>query len=257
MKARAHDEVVNDQFGPQAAAYVSSLVHAEGEDLERLEAAAAARRPGRALDLGCGGGHASYRIAPHAGTVIACDLSGAMLDAVTAEAERRGLANIMTAKAAAERLPWPDKSFDLVTSRFSAHHWGDLAGGLGEMRRVLAAGGTMVLIDVVAPEAPLLDTWLQTMELLRDPSHVRDYRVSEWRRLIREAGLKEAALERFRLRLDFASWIQRIRTPPVHVAALMSLRRAAGAEVISHFELEPDGSFTIDTVMITVVGEET
>lgn len=40
-------------------------------------------------------------------------------------------------------------------------------------------GATTVFIDVVSPEHAVFDTHLQTVELLRDPSHVRDYTVSE------------------------------------------------------------------------------
>ena len=66
---RAHEKVVEAQFGPRAQAYVESAVHAGGADLEALEAIVRDRRPARALDLGAGGGHVSYLMARHAGTV--------------------------------------------------------------------------------------------------------------------------------------------------------------------------------------------
>ena len=83
---RAHEKVVEAQFGPRAQAYVESAVHAGGADLEALEAIVRDRRPARALDLGAGGGHVSYLMARHAGTVTASDLSRDMLDAVAAAA---------------------------------------------------------------------------------------------------------------------------------------------------------------------------
>ena len=55
--------------------------------------------------------------------------------------------------------------------------------------RVLKPGGSLVVVDVVASESPLADTALQTLEMLRDPSHVRDYRVSEWLVMLADAGL--------------------------------------------------------------------
>lgn len=67
--------LVAAQFGPRAEAYVTSAVHAQGEDLNRIAGWAAARRPARALDLGCGGGHVAFALSPHAGEVIAYDLS--------------------------------------------------------------------------------------------------------------------------------------------------------------------------------------
>ena len=106
-------------------------------------------------------------------------------------------------------------SFDLVVSRFSAHHWHDVARGLAEARRVLAPTGSAVLVDVVAPEEPLLDTFLQTIELLRDPSHVRDYAPSEWRALLEAAGFAIEGETARRLPLEFASWIARMKTQAI------------------------------------------
>ena len=63
---------------------------------------------GSALDLGCGGGHVSYRLAPHVGQLTAYDLSQAMLDAVGREAAGRGLGNIALRRGAAEALPFAD-----------------------------------------------------------------------------------------------------------------------------------------------------
>src|SRR4029077_11967 len=77
----------------------------------------------------------SYLMARHAGTVTASDLSRDMLDAVATAARERGLANIETVQAPAEHLPFDDGCFDFLACRFSAHHWRDFQGGLGEGRR--------------------------------------------------------------------------------------------------------------------------
>jgi len=83
---RSHDTVVETQFGPQAQAYVVSAVHSGGADLDALEAIVRRETPRNALDLGTGGGHVAYRIAPYVGTVIASDLSAEMIAAVAATA---------------------------------------------------------------------------------------------------------------------------------------------------------------------------
>ncbi|CAN7218308.1 class I SAM-dependent methyltransferase [Phenylobacterium sp. LjRoot219] len=249
-RPRAHDAVVDAQFGPQAAAYVQSAVHASGADLDQLEAIAAQARPARALDLGCGGGHVAYRLAPHAGAVVACDLSAEMLAAVRQTAAARGAANITTELAAAEQLPFDDASFDFVACRFSAHHWRDFDGGLRQARRVTRAGAPAVFIDVVAPGRPLLDSHLQAVELLRDTSHVRDYTIAEWTAAVGRAGFTVEAVRRLRLRMEFASWTERMRTPPVQVEAVRALQRQASDEVRGHFAIEPDGSFLLDVMVL-------
>lgn len=245
-------DLVARQFGPKAHAYVASAVHAKGEDLDQLSRLVAAARPPCLLDLGCGGGHVSFTAASHAGAVVACDLSAQMLEEVTAEARRRGLANITTRQGVAEHLPFEAARFDMVASRYSAHHWSDLAAGMGEARRVLKRGGQAVFMDVVAPATPLLDTFLQTIEMLRDPSHVRDHAAREWRAFVEEAGFMVEEETARRLRLDFASWIARIGTSELHAAAIRSLQAGASQEVVRHFEIEPDGSFTVDTLTLVL-----
>ena len=248
--ARSHEAVVDAQFGPRAQAYVQSTVHAAGADLDALEALARRLQPARALDIGCGGGHVAYRLAPHAAAVVACDLSAEMLAAVRQAAAARGLTNLATERAPAERLPFGDAAFDFVASRFSAHHWRDLPAGLAEARRVAKAGAAAVFIDAVAPGRPLFDTHLQAVELLRDPSHVRDYAVGEWVEAVERAGFEVVALARRRLRMEFASWTERMGTPKIQADAVRALQAQAAEEVRAHFEIEPDGSFQLEVMML-------
>ena len=203
------------------------------------------------LDLGCGGGHVSFHVAPSAASVTAHDLSQQMLDVVAAEAARRGLDNLSTCRGKAERLPFADGEFDLVMSRYSTHHWQDPGLGLREAFRVLKPGGTAVFADVVSPGEALLDTWLQMIEALRDTSHVRDYSVAEWTRLLTEAGFTLQGVTPRRLSLEFQSWVTRMRTPDTLVAALRHLL-AIAPDVRAHFEIQADGSFSSDTATLVV-----
>ncbi len=251
--ATDHDTMVDRQFGGRVAAYVASAAHSAGVDLDRIEAMARELGDGVALDLGCGGGHVAYRVAPYMMRVVATDLSRRMLTAVTTEAARRGIDNIETCKAAAEALPFHDQSFDVALCRFSAHHWRDLDAGLAEARRVTRTGGRGMFVDVIAPADPLLDTHLQTVELLRDPSHVRDYRIDEWLAALGRAGFAVAGVATHRLPMAFADWTARMATPPVFVEAIRALQQGASADVTQAFAIMDDGSFTIDVAAVEVV----
>ncbi len=248
----AQAALVARQFGSQASAYVASRTHAEGDDIAELAALAASIPNARVLDLGCGGGHVSYAAAKVAASVTAYDLSADMLAAVAREAAARGHANIVTVQGPAERLPFGDASFDVVLCRFTAHHWDDVRAGLREARRVLKPTGVAGFADVVAPEQPVLDTFLQTFEMLRDPSHVRDYSAAEWLAFAADAGFKATGLTRRRLPLDYASWIARMRTPKVFADAIRALQAAVSDDVRRHFEVAEDGSFAIDTAVFTL-----
>ena len=247
---KAHERVVEAQFGPQAKAYVESAVHSQGPDLDAIGSLAQKLRPERALDLGAGGGHVAYVLARHARRVVATDLSSEMLAAVAETARERRLGNIETVEAPAERLPFEDETFDLVASRFSTHHWRDFDAGLREARRTLKRGGQAVFIDAYAPGQALLDTHLQAVELLRDHSHVRDYSCSQWLDALARAGFSLQACKTWRLRMDFPVWIARMRTREENVKAIRALQDAASAETKAHFAIEPDGSFLLDVLMI-------
>jgi len=245
-----HTQVVQKQFGEQAAAYLSSAVHAQGSEFALLQAELAGQGGARVLDLGCGAGHVSFHVAPLVSEVVAYDLSQQMLDVVTAAAAERGMGNISTVNGAAERLPFADSEFDFVFSRYSAHHWSDLGVALREVRRVLKPGGVAAFVDVLSPGSPLFDTYLQSVEVLRDTSHVRDYSAAEWLRQVSEAGLHVRSTTRQRLRLEYTSWVERMRTPEVMRAAIVQLQQSMGNEVREYFEIEADGSFSTDVIVL-------
>lgn len=245
-----HERVVQRQFGEQANAYLTSTVHAQGSEFALLQAAVAGHGAARVLDLGCGAGHVSFQVAPLVAEVVAYDLSEPMLEVVAQAAVERELSNLRTVQGTAECLPFVDGEFDFVFSRYSAHHWSDLGLALREARRVLKPGGVAAFIDVMSPGTPLLDTHLQTVEVLRDSSHVRDYSCAEWLRQVSEAGLQVRSHTRQRLHIDFPSWVARMRTPQVFCAAILALQAAVGEEVREYFEVANDGSFSFDVLVL-------
>ncbi|MDP9012330.1 MAG: class I SAM-dependent methyltransferase [Pseudomonadota bacterium] len=236
-----------DRFGSKAANYLTSTIHASGADLDRLAALGQDSQGESVLDLGCGAGHASFALARGgARRVVAYDISAQMLAVVAAEARGRGYAQIETRVGAAERLAFDDASFDRVVTRYSAHHWLDVGGALREAVRTLKKGGTLVVIDVLAPESPLMDTVLQTVEMLRDPSHVRDYRESEWRALFESTGCSAPRVDRWRLPLEFDGWVARIGSSDARIAALKVVFDELPNEAREYFAVTPERSFSID-----------
>ena len=241
--------VVAHQFGQTASAYLTSAVHAQGADLAALHELAAGMGKPLVLDLGCGAGHASFAVAPVARSVTAFDLSSEMLAVVAGAAQERGLHNIVTEQGNVASLPFADASFCMVVTRFSAHHWLDVPAALREVKRVLKPNGLLVVIDITAPEAPLHDTTLQAVELLRDGSHVRDYRPSEWTAMLQAAGFQPERAGDWKLQMAFDEWTARMRTPAERVAAIRSLFASAPEETQTYFDVQKDGSFTIDSTL--------
>ncbi|ABI61505.1 class I SAM-dependent methyltransferase [Granulibacter bethesdensis] len=214
---------IEQQFGSRADAYVRSDVHAKGADLHRLVDVLEPYRGGVMLDLGCGGGHVSFTAAPLMQHVVACDLSPRMLEAAGAEAARRGLHHIETVSGTAEALPFADHHFDVVASRYSAHHWPDFEAGLRQAYRVLKPGGLAVFMDTAGFPDAAADTVLQSIELLRDPSHVRNRTLGEWVAGLERAGFLIEEARSDTLIMDFAAWLARMATPSVHEASIRAL----------------------------------
>jgi SAM-dependent methyltransferase len=238
-------EFTAGQYGSRAQSYVASAVHSAGADLDQIEAELQGMSAARAIDLGCGGGHVSYRAARHVAEVVACDVTPAMLDAVATAARERGLTNIAVQQAAAEALPFADASFDVALSRFSAHHWQNMEAGLREARRVLKPNGRAIFVDATAPADPLFDMHLQAVELLRDASHVRDYTVAEWTATLARAGFAVEGLTVRVLRMEFSTWIARTRTPQLRADAIRSLQTETPQSVRDHFAIGAEGSFDL------------
>jgi ubiquinone/menaquinone biosynthesis C-methylase UbiE len=228
---------VRDQFGAVAAAYATSSYHASGPDLAALVSAAGLTGREQVLDLGCGAGHTALAVAPHAASVTAVDVTPEMLTVAAALAAERGIENVTFRPADVAALPFDDASFDLVTSRVSAHHYADPIAAVHEAARVLRPGGSLFLIDTIAPEDPALDTFYNAVEILRDRSHVRNWRMSEWTAMLAAAGFEPETLRQFTIELDGASWVERMRTPPDLVYSIRALFRNAPPAAAAAFAL--------------------
>jgi ubiquinone/menaquinone biosynthesis C-methylase UbiE len=222
---------VERQFAAVAANYASHPVMARGPELGRMVELGVRSGAERVLDLGCGAGHTALAFAPHVAEVVAVDLAEAMLAQGRRLACERGIGNVDFRLGDVERLDLPDSSFDVATSRFSAHHYPAPERALAEVVRVLRPGGAFLLVDSVAPEAPGCDTFLNAIEVLRDPSHVRDHRVSEWEAMFAAAGLAPVLQLRWAIELDFDSWVERIGTPDSEIGALRRMLDRAPAEL--------------------------
>jgi ubiquinone/menaquinone biosynthesis C-methylase UbiE len=246
---RTHADSVQEQFDPQAQAYLKSQVHAAGPDLDYAARLVAQALPSgaTALDVGCGAGNLSFRLCRGVRRMVALDPSPTMLTTVSQQAAARGLDNVETRQGSAQALPFEAAAFDLVASRYSAHHWTRLEEALREMQRVTRAGGFLLLIDSLAPEDPLVDTHFQAIELLRDRSHVRNRSVSEWQARLGTAGFALLEQQQWPTRIEFASWVERMRTPPEHTLAIRALQSKAPLEVQRALAFESDGSFVVQT----------
>jgi len=119
----------------------------------------------RIIDIGCGEGQVARTFAQQGATVVGYDPFIAPTDWVDI-----GKGRFRLATAAADTIPEPDRSADLVLFVFSLHHVPRelLAGALGEARRLLKAGASLCIAEPIAEGANQY-----VMELYHDETDVR------------------------------------------------------------------------------------
>ena len=256
-------ELVQQQFGANAANYLTSAVHAKGASLARLVELVAPKKDWTALDVATGAGHTAAVFAPHVAKVIASDLTPEMLEQVRKLATEKGLANMEPAIADAEKLPFPDASFDLVTCRIAPHHFPSIEKFLSEVHRVLKPGGTFALVDNVSPDnettpgfsgaalAAAADGY-NAFEKLRDPSHGRALPTAEWLSLMRKVGLTLVHHEHAPKGMDFQSWVKTMNVPAATVPRLAAMLDEASPALKAFLKpTNDDGKrgFTLDELI--------
>jgi len=226
--------LVEQQFGAHAAAYATSTVHAKGASLGRLVELVRPQASWQALDIATGAGHTAAAFAPHVARVIASDLTAEMLEEAGKLATAKGYANMETARADAEALPFEDARFDLVTCRIAAHHFPDVPTFVAEVWRVLKAGGIFALVDNISPDAestpgfagPALRDAAVTynaFEKIRDPSHGRCLGMAEWSEQLGDIGFEVTHKERLPKDMEFEPWATRMGCDAATITRLRSM----------------------------------
>lgn len=179
-----------EQFNRQASHYDKQWNDWNRESLRWMLEHAGAGPQDRVLDVATGAGFTAEAFAPHVAAVVGLDVSEGMI----AQARKRAPENVTFELGGAEKMPFPDASFDIVTCRIAAHHFVSVPDFLAESHRVLRPGGRLLVADTIVPDdEPELDAWQNRVELLRDPSHQRNLTPAEWRSLVTAAGFEVTA----------------------------------------------------------------
>ncbi|HKK01685.1 MAG TPA: methyltransferase domain-containing protein [Desulfuromonadales bacterium] len=230
---------VREQFGRTADGYVRDRGFAKGND---LDAAAELLQPTPddiLLDVACGGGHTALYFAKMVRSVVASDLTMQMLKkAQEYLSEEGGVDNVVFREADAEDLPFPAGAFTLLTCRIAPHHFPDVPRALAEFYRVLRRGGRMAIIDTQLPDDPEIADFYQTMEKMRDPTHVQAYTATQWREMIEAAGFIVHTTREFPKTHDFATWAKRAGLSREGVKELNRYFVDAPAKVHEYFQVE-------------------
>jgi ubiquinone/menaquinone biosynthesis C-methylase UbiE len=189
------EQKVQRIFGERASWYTTSAAHTDPQVLARLVELAAPQRDWLVLDVATGTGHTAFALAGHVCAVIGIDLTAEMLEESKQLGAARSISNIALGLADVHDLPFPAETFHLITCRRAAHHFSRIGQALCEMRRVLRAGGRLVIDDRSVPEDDFVDACMNRLDRYHDESHVRQYRPSQWQQLLEDHGFAVEAIQ--------------------------------------------------------------
>src|SRR3954468_20545532 len=166
-------DIVVNQFTRQAMPFASSAAMRDEDALRLLVEFSRAGADDTVLDVACGPGLVVAAFARLCRHVTGIDPTPAMIAEARGHAAVLGLTNVDWRVGNVLPLPFPDRAFSVVVSRFAFHHFPDPLVVLREMVRVCARPGHVVIADMAASDDPQKAAALNRMERLRDPSHTR------------------------------------------------------------------------------------
>jgi len=184
MDPKDSHSLAREQFGREAAKYVTSAIHSSTDDLDFVRNIIHPESNWSVLDIATGTGHLALSLAPYVASVIASDITPEMLEETRKQIQQHGVTNLTTEEIDVHHIPYPDNSFDLVTSRIAPHHFLHIEDAIREMERVCKIGGYIFIEDTVAPDNERAAAYFNEIERLRDPSHIRDLSGREWTTLL-------------------------------------------------------------------------
>jgi ubiquinone/menaquinone biosynthesis C-methylase UbiE len=194
-----HDQLILDQFTRQALPFSEAPAISDQAAVDVLIQLTQASPADVMLDVACGPGLVALAFAPCVAHVTGIDLTPAMIDRAKTLQKERNVNNVNWKIGDVTRLPFDEGEFSLVLTRYSIHHFPDPRAVIAEMCRVCKPGGVVAVVDTFTCDDPAKAEAFNSMEKLRDPSHVRALTLRELQSLLYEAGIVTLRSEYYKL----------------------------------------------------------
>jgi ubiquinone/menaquinone biosynthesis C-methylase UbiE len=227
MDLAAHKELLRKQFAVQARVHPKTLKLRHSENVVPMLELAKPEKTDRVLDVACGWGYVALTFAPHVRAVLGVDLTPEMVALALSVAHDKKVKNVEYIEGDVEELQFPAGSFEIVTCRFTFHHFARPDRALREMTRVLAPGGRIILYDTVAAAEVDKAALHNAIEFARDPSHVKMYRDTEFQELFKAAGLQVKGRVTTLMKRHLGHWMAFVDADEAHVRRVKTLMLSA------------------------------
>lgn len=206
----------------------------------------------RILDVAGGTGQLGrYLSSDDGATALIVDLTDAMLAAGLRAVLEEGRSDVSFVRGDATALPFPDRQFDVVVSRFALHHMDDPGSAIAEMVRVCRPTGALTLVDMIAGGARH-----DELERLRDPSHTRALAAQELVQLLGTCGREPRLTDEREHTMPAEPWLDRAQTPAAERATIRQVLEAEadGGEPSGLRASRVDGQLAITQRWLLVAG---
>jgi ubiquinone/menaquinone biosynthesis C-methylase UbiE len=181
------DQKLQQEFNQWAAAGRGDEMEGHHSDITEQTLSLMEIQPGdRILDLGCGTGWASRRMArlAHGGEVVGLDVADEMLR--RAEDASSAFRNVRYVWGSAEKIPESDNAFGKVLSVESFYYYADQGKALDELRRVLAHGGKLFILINLYKDNHYSLRWVEELKV-----PVQTLSEEQYKRLLQNHGFTD------------------------------------------------------------------
>ena len=208
-----HNDKIIAQFTAQSKHFHSPEYSLSSQEyiqwaLERMPL----KRESNVIDVAAGTGLLSLSVSPFVQSVLALDITEAMLAEGRKAALLSGITNVTFRLGDAYHLEVP-QSYDIAMSRLAFHHLSDPKAVLDQMQRVVVKGGSVIVCDLLSPEDPSLALRYNQLERMRDDSHTTSLTCDELTSMFHQSDMENIKVYYRYVINDLEAWMAMTATP--------------------------------------------
>lgn len=224
------------QFGLHAENYRKSRTHADSTTLNYIIELISPRIKEKGLDVGCGGGHMATTLSAEIKELVAVDITPEMLVQTRTLAVEKKISNLRLCLSDAQNLSFQSNVFDVVSCRIVFHHILEPVQALTEIKRVLKKNGRVFIQDILGSDDRRTRDYVDIVERLRDPSHIKNYNREEWKNYLQAVGLNVIHSEVVSGLYQLKEWTTRSGTPVDQVEKIEKMLKNMPKDIAEHLQ---------------------
>jgi ubiquinone/menaquinone biosynthesis C-methylase UbiE len=210
----------------------------------------------RVIDVAAGTGLLALAVSPFVQSVVAVDITQAMLDEGVRSAKAKGIQNAAFRLGNAYDLG-ETAAYDLAMSRIAFHHMDTPELVLGQMIEAVRPGGHVVVFDLLSPDEAELQEPYNRFERLRDDSHTVALTEGAFKSMFEATDLLDIVLSRRLVVNDLEAWMGMTNTPEANKSIIRDAMNdeIRGGEKTGFYPFVEDGAVKFAHRWLRIMGK--